>query len=108
MKQLLLISFLFFVFSASYSQTKKPTTNNKATAPKPIVDCLVNSSYSESGLFYKFYSNGTGVVGKSPSFTWKYLGSNTILVRYDSDFFADDKFRVINPGKKNCDIMKIN
>jgi hypothetical protein len=108
MKKLLFLSFLFFVCSASFSQTKKPATAKKTIAPKPIVDCLVNSSYYESGFFYKFYSNGTGVVGKSPSFSWKYLGKNIVLVKYDSDFFADDRFRVINPGSKNCDIMKIN
>ena len=107
MKKILLVFCLLSYSLISFSQTKKGSSAKKSTTPKSVIDCLVNSSYSASGNFYQFYSNGTGVVGKSPSFTWKYLGNNIILVRYNSDYFNDDKFRIINPGK-NCDIININ
>lgn len=102
MKKLFLFSCLFFIFTTTFAQAKK-----KTTTPKAVTDCLVNAVYCDT-YCYKFYSNGTGVVGQSPSFTWKYLGNNIVLVKYNSDFFNDDKFRIVNLGKRNCDIVRMN
>lgn len=107
MKKLFILNLILFTFLVSSAQTKKPASSKKGPTPKAIVDCLVNSNYYDVYL-YKFYSDGTGVVGKSPSFKWKYLGNNVIVVIYNGGFLADDKFKVLNPGKQNCSITKIS
>lgn len=108
MKRSIVIFCLSFISLQVFSQRQKTNSNKKTTTPKSVVDCLVNSIYSTSGMIYEFYSNGTGSVGKYNSFKWKYLGNKIVLVKYDSGYFSDDYFRIINLGKSNCDIIKID